>query len=566
MSKVSVVIDPFRDLHGAWEIVLSGRVRLPMGDALEFEVELLLAQRQPDGRFSISRPAVRRWVGCGQFDLMLVGSTWVDGVGIPDVHPRRNETVVVRARHSDEPLKDDLNRSGRDFPPMSVAGTPCFVLLYELDGERHGRALVPKLEVARALFGTSSDFLLEMMDGIRDGAVATDRGLFDRTLSGPGPDGTVVIMARRRLKRSEAIMIAAYLTDPTLREFYNDVFKSLSVDPDFRAGAAVYIDPQYPFRGETKWEIESGWMEHKEAGRDKPRRVKVVTRIRSIDFPLAFDSIEVHLPAGVTREGAEGLPPRSGRVRTSSSRRASLKTGRAPGRGGRTLELLSSAVGHAHADRVPVVHVAPPPVPQPPMGVSGEETKDETDHSTAGRDGGSKSDVGRATVSRVEPSLEELAEHARICGMSLELTVAALDDAAERAPSIVEWEFEMHSGPGCTCPVPPSSNLDGLYETMLIVEVQSDRGVFLVVDVGSVDLVTRTLAILVPSDGANPAGDDIARVKRFAADGGGHWKGKADLLTGFAIFALHRPRTAKEVAGFGTKLLEKITKALPRAI
>ncbi len=549
------LVAEFRDLDGTFEVAGLGRVRTPFGDALEVEVEVFLAQRDARGREFIQASLASRWIGCGQLDLLTTGSRWSDGRRERHDLPEKCSTRSVRLSSPLVTRGEHVGSSLKGFPVLPISGAPCFLVSFNLDDGGTGIARVPKIEVARAVFGVSSTFLLEMMDGIRDGTIANDRGLFDRARSGMTSPGTVSIHASRQLSRREAIVIAALLTDEKLRSFHDAVFQSLVVSPEFRNSGPAYIDAPYPFPPDTLWTFQSRWFERSLSEDEKAvwvrqRRGKplspwtsVVTRIVGIDFPLSFESVEIHAPASSTTQGSEGLPPRNNVIRIGSTGRAWLSTGRAPRRGGQPLEIPSPDVANSHSDRVSVTHVLAPPTVKSKASTVKEEARDETEHGTSGRDGSASSDVRPARIIRglkrpATPAEEAMAY--RTDEAAVIATLAALDDALENLDDAADWQSELFSGPGYLGPTSYAEEMPLRFRRMLIAEIETERGFVVLADVGPVQGQARSLAMLKYLEGANITVAEVEQIRGFAASNKGHWRGRDELLVGFKTIPMNR--------------------------
>src|SRR5690349_19833706 len=117
MPRTRFAIDGFKNLPGIAEIIALGQVRRQPTAALETQIEVLLASNLDDPRFDPERDVHRRWVGCGQLDLLTVGSRWEE---------RRRAGETQAKRRSEKYSSCDRERLGvgADVPVEGLRRLP----------------------------------------------------------------------------------------------------------------------------------------------------------------------------------------------------------------------------------------------------------------------------------------------------------------------------------------------------------------------------------------------------------------------------------------------------------
>ena len=525
MSDKPVSIMEFADLPSASEVVGIGKVMHPRGGAQECEVEVLLAERDR-GSFQIGRLPIVKWIGCGQLDLVTVGSRWNNGVrdGFTTNRTMTADVEILGTKTLPNPATH--RETFRYHPTEQIAGAPCFRLMLSnvadfADPEIPQAAIVPKIELARALFGVNSRFLLEMFDGIRNRSVSPDRGILDRKRSGIA-DRKVTLFCSTRLKRREAFVMAALVADDHVRRFHDGVFQSLTVQPAFRGHTAAFANPPLPFASQTRWTLEGRWF-MPDGLRLTSDKVFLVTRISSLSFPVAFDAIEMHYGPTTTSYGSEGMPPPTGRRAVRPAGPVRFRTGRAPGAGQGTSEVTITGTTLLGEADVELVAIAMSVTVQPKSGTFVQDVDEEKQaSSTAGRDPSGDSDVGAVIIrrGRRRSTDQELASGARRLSDALSKTADALLLVLQRKP----WRLRVILEAAAAVISAKGERLrDRLFDEILQVEVETDDGFVTIVDAGSLPGDSRSLGFIRDRAGSNLTLEEQRSIREYAIKHDGHW-------------------------------------------
>ena len=565
MPQPVLSIEGLKSFSSTVEVVGVGRVRLPRGDAQESEVELLVAERTKDRRFEVGQPSVSVWIGCGQLDLATVGSRWTEGVREP-LFPGEVWTADVELSGEEVLGTPVPEENWRFVPTKQIANSPC----YRLSLSRHegfpqwgkppAQAIVPRIEIARALFGVNSRFLLEMFDGIYDARVARDRGTFDHARSGVLDDGTVRIFCPRRLRRREAYLVAARLGDPVIRQSHDRFSQSLVTDREFTRHRSAFARPPYPFSGTSRLSFNGRWMLRETSG--QPERMLLITRVLGLSFPVPFQRVEMHWPA-TTREGSEKLPPLVGRIRLDRLRRISMTTGRAPGGGQVAQDVAGGDVALPGEADVEIIAIPTVVEVRPEADKAGQDTRDEAPGSTAGRETGGDPDVKAVIIrrGRAAPTPDQVKKVDAQVRHALAKTASALAAAAIANGWSVRFVVNGASTIGAG-----GGTAFSCFDKILQAEVETDQGFVVIVDAGSVAGDKRSLGILYREDGSNATDEDHARIRAHTFKNAGHWRSRrvaegatpaVDEVLGFKVRAAWRPN---KVWGDGTAYV-KLLKA-----
>lgn len=563
-------IAAFERLPGIQEVVGYGKVRRPHGSSQEATVEIVLGERDPTARFSDQ--AYVREVGCGQFDLVVVGSQWKDGRRQEPAHGSltASETVKPSSISTVFGEVDASSRARRGFPSMPIATAPCFKLVVEpKEGRTPSRfdTVVLKLELARALFGVSSRFLLDMLVGLRDPAVAVDAGLFDPAKSSVQPDGTVRIVTHKLLTRREAIMIAAYLTDAPLREFYHSVLRTMLAEPAHLHFQAVYPTPSFPFAEETSWTFDYRWLIRPSP--EQPNLTRVVTRITELNFPLSFAAVEVHRP--ISKVDRSLPPPSSNRTNVTPPNQVRLTTGHAPGlrfaprvRGESGGEVEMPQAASVRVSEVPLAMMPRPPAP---VVVASETGSGDT--STSGRSSGGDPTLRPIGVRRTKTRSRQLTQaEVEASFADVRRQTLAARQLTWKALVVAANQFGADLSDRSHDREPGSSNGFEVEPELLIAEVRKGQRLMIVVDAGAAVGVPRSVGVLTQVEGDHVDRDGLADIRSFAMRHDGHWGRKRNALPGFSIFAGVRLATSggqaseDEVAAYGARLRRTIELAM----
>jgi len=157
---------------------------------------------------------------------------------------------------------------------------------------------VPAIELIRAVFGPTSDFLRLTVEGGVDLWPTGRRAIFDINASGRDPSHPEIvrIKAHRTLNRREAEIIARILTNSRMRTAFMQVFAS--TQNSLRDQRPLFLTTIFPFDEPTRWTVETAWTRvTSENPAREPSRRRMITRIRSIKPPaLTFKKIIVEVP------------------------------------------------------------------------------------------------------------------------------------------------------------------------------------------------------------------------------------------------------------------------------
>ncbi|MNH51647.1 hypothetical protein D3C73_32960 [compost metagenome] len=235
-----------------------------------------------------------------------IGSHWINGASaaVND----RIETVVI-----DVPALDGwpTNKLGE------VVWEPGERSVYPLTGVRAAPTwrirtgdqtyFVPAVELIRAVFGPTTDFLRLAIEGGVELWPTDRRMIFDINASGRDPSDPEVIRikAHRTLHRREAETIARILTNDRMRTAFMQIFASKQ--NALRDRHPLFPTTIFPFDEPTQWTVDTAWTRvTSENPNREPSRRRLITRIRSIKAPLLpFQKITVEVPgaAGELEEG-----------------------------------------------------------------------------------------------------------------------------------------------------------------------------------------------------------------------------------------------------------------------
>lgn len=559
MTDRAYVIEEFRDLPGEVEILAIGKVRQPSGDAQEFEVSVVLASDLDAPDFNPETDRHICWVGCGQLDLLKVGSRWREGRWIGDT-----KDFILEGSFGclgNEGLGagiDPPSGSIRRFPVLTTMSSPGFLLRRISGSSTSGRKpprvlLLPKPELLRALFGVSSRVLIGMFDGLREANALPDQYLMRRSRSSLGSDGTVRIVSGTRLDDHEAVLAALLVTDESIRRLHDQVFQQMSVRREWRNGTPVAPQVDWPWSRPIRMSVAGRWFQ-RETG--APRFL--ITRIRSIEVTPTFRRIELHYPS--TRQDGDSPGPRPrGRPRSSRAPVVLLTRGRAPSPARRPRNISSDRLSFDGLQEIEIIAI--PRVSYVPGGADDlwEDPRDETPSSTAPRQKGADKDVGGSRASRGD-RVEEDPDHEwaqRLLNEALQKTWTALGIACAEARWSLRSVKTARSVPvaGATTAAIPDAG------PMLAI-VAAETAMVMVIDYGSCSGDERSLGILK----APYAGDEtrMARdVEEIGRACGGRWRSPSLDTRGFELFAANRrPEVWADPALYAALLKRKLVAAL----
>ncbi|MCW2364830.1 hypothetical protein M2341_000277 [Sphingobium sp. B7D2B] len=561
MTSRSYMIEAFASSQDTLEIVGVGGVRRPFGNAQEAEVAVVVARYIESPDFDPQEDTKVVWIGCGQLDLLQVGSRWERGESRGFAPSQIVRAGFVFFRGEDLGVGEFPPPVGlRPFPSEVIGGTNGFLLKrIASSGKSDAKAgaadpellLLPQIELLRALFGVGSDILLELFDGIRSPIVSVDRGLIDRARSYFRDDGTAVLWLRRKVPEVQALIAAAIAVDPAVRWLHDSVFQQLSSQREWVAGHPVPINIDWPWRTPVQMELEGRWIE-----RIGGHRRFIVTRLLSIELPVTFDKVEVHYPGAETSED-EYLPPREGRVRRANARVIVLTTGRAGSISRRPAEIGSSETGVSNRKQFKFSWVAHGNNARGHIGTIGEDPRDAGPFSTGSRQAGADPAVGFARIRRGETN--SLHEPQREQKEALDRTWKALF----RACRDEGWSLDALPIDGIAARQHLHGGLNFNKEPLVAcVSVGARRAI--IIDMGSPAGDERTLGILVSR---NPEKSDralAAEARKLCRSVEGRWRSRhLKVPPGIEIFAVNRaPQVWTNSDIYAAMLRRKIRSAL----
>ena len=531
MSSNRFAIDAFKGAPGTLEIVALGEIRRQPNAAMEAEIEVLLASDLDHPAFDPERDLHRRWVACGQLDLLNVGSRWNERARVGETQASRTsgnyalDDVELLGVGSDKP---QLNR--RRLPTRPMAAAPCFVLrrhdwVKGMSGPR--KVLIPQIELVRTLFGVSSRMLIELIDGLRDPRVA-DRGILDRRNSRRMSDGTVRLSCWRKPSNEEAMILAAMVADPALMRLHDEVFQQLVVQKDYREDKPTWPKVTWPFADPINLELEGWWFEREDGF---PRFL--VTRIHEIGLRLALTRIEVYYPGNVVNAASERLPPPTGRVRSTNARLVVLTTGRAASPSRRPAEVRSAPVVIPASLGVSIEFVANGGRPHPKTSTLGEVPREDGSFSTASRESGTDPAVGRAEIRRLAGVDAVAAAHLR------EKTLRSTWEALSAAAAVAGWRLTPYPVGGGYDGKARDGGFDFRREGILAGLNLGGRHVVIVDERAAPD-DPCSLGILVNTGATAVTWLDIQRIRMVHNSLRGHWGSHSVFLAGFSISSVRR--------------------------
>lgn len=557
MSSSRFAIDAFEGVPGIAEIIAIGPVRRQPSIAMEAQIEVLLASNLDDPDFDPNADVYRRWVACGQLDLLSIGSRWKGRTPAGETQAKRYSASYHLA--GIEPLgagAANPMRCRRRMPTGIMAEAPCFLLERDApdDSSRGPRkVLLPQMELVRALFGVSSRLLVELIDGLRDPSVA-DRGIMDRSKSGLLPDGTVRLTCWRKPTDEEALILAAMMANPALMRLHDEVFQQLVVQKGYRENKPTWPRVSWPFPHPIGLTIEGRWFE-----REDGFTRFIATRITEIGLQLRFNRIEVHHPGTGDEQASDRMPPPTGRMRPVNARLVVLTTGRAPSPSRRPVEIASAHVAIPSSKGVAIDFVAKGGPPRPRTSTLGEEPREEGEFSSAGRETGADPNVGRAEIRRMVGGDVSSVVTAR------EAALRATWKALVAAATVAGWRLTPY-------PIAGSSNVsarDGGFDFRR-------EGILVGLDVGGRHVIVadertaprdyRSLGILVKTMKRNTTGLDIQTIRATHDGLRGHWGNRSAMVDGFKIFPVRRRgRMMEEAEAYADLLRGKIVDAIAKA-
>jgi hypothetical protein len=558
MPRTRFAISSFKSLPDIAEIIALGQVRRQPTAALETQIEVLLASNLDDPEFDSKRDVQPQWVGCGQLDLLTVGSRWKEGRRAGETQAKR---FSARYSFSDDELlgpgADVPVKWSRRLPTAVMKRAPCFLLERERDPEDDDSGdpiwvLLPQMELIRALFGVSSRLLIQLMDGLRDSTVA-DRGILDKKNSSLRSDGTVHLTCCRKPTDEEALILAVMIADPAMMRLHNAVFQKLVTQKDYRDNKPVWPEIFWPFLQPIGLTLEGRWFQ---GAKGRPRFL--ATKITEIGLEIGFSRIEVHYPGAGEEQAVDRLPPPSGRMRSSNARLVVLTAGRSPSSSRRAVEIASAPVAIPESDGVAIDFVAKVGPPRPRTSTLGEDPREEVEFSTASRQSGADTGIAPALIRRMVGGDASAATSAR--EEALRVTWLALRTAGAESG----WPLTPYPVAGVGNLSLRDGGFDFRREGVLAgLNVGGRHVIFVDERVAPQDF--RCLGLLVWTMKREAKWRDIQTIRAVHDGLRGHWGCKAAAVEGFFIFpVVRRGRVMADNGDYSELLRTKITEAIAK--
>lgn len=284
-----------------WEVVAYGKVRAA-NEVDEASCELFLAEAGWEKEQAGEEPqqvlqsSVE--IGLGQLPHVPIGSFWQDGRRIEQ--PRRPERRIEIASASARTLRklgQTVAHQNADRPAIPAYPVPADALpLFRVKPAQGNEVFwVPAFELARATFGLTSEWLRLMAEGgLRVHPQPLRRIIeLDRSYRPADDPRALHLHAWRRLANIDVLIASRICGDEQLRQSFEDVANHLRAHRYGSGGADVVM--RFPFARPSTWEIEDRWIAvKKDDGEVGPLRL--ITRIRSIEYDLAVDRVRVFYP------------------------------------------------------------------------------------------------------------------------------------------------------------------------------------------------------------------------------------------------------------------------------
>lgn len=345
--KSKPILQPLRHLSGVCEILGLGRVRENPNMGIEAWVEVLV-QQDIFGRLAEPQ-TVTKWIGVGQMNLLASGYRFENGRQIKSAPRMRFDGMLSPIKN---PERETLGTgifagTGANAPTAKLDKAPGWLLRHEggwLDGsddvDKPPRVVfLPATELIRAVFGSSSDLLKQLIDGRRDPTMTRSRYSVDRSRCSVDPEGRVSLSVSRKINAEDAHVLAALFADRSERllRFHDMIHQRLHTDPAFRTNVGAFIQAAWPWPQGVGMAFAGRWLRRTPASAGQKRFV--VTQIEKILFPSPPTAIEVKYPNET--EAARGLPQPSGRTIATVGGVRPLRSDRTPG-SGRTQESIDT--------------------------------------------------------------------------------------------------------------------------------------------------------------------------------------------------------------------------------
>lgn len=212
---------------------------------------------------------------------------------------------------------------------------------------------LPKTELIRALFGSSSDLLKQVIDGRRDPAVHSSRYALYRDRCFVNDAREVTISVSRLISEEDAHILAAIFADRSKRllHFHDSIHQNLVTNPSYRSPGGAFLQAEWPWPDGVEMAFSGRWL-----GRDKgsgmPTPRFVVTRVEKIVFPSPPTSIEVFYPKETKTDKAAPQP--DGRKIPQKGRSRPVRSDRVPDLGRMTETIPSHSATFTFAEAIDV--------------------------------------------------------------------------------------------------------------------------------------------------------------------------------------------------------------------
>lgn len=533
MPQIIDSIQELLNLDGLWEVIGFGQVRQATRFAQETEIEIFLSQ--PDlaskSRFTASSEIVSRYVGCGQLDLVTVGSRWRGGffehqVDCSTVHDGLASFVKYRqVGPSTSPATGDFH------PTNPYANAPAYLIKIEsATGKRV--AIVPVMEVMRHVFGISSGFLRQLLDGIRDEALFPNRPVIDRKASFVADD-VCNLRAKTPLRGDEAELIAATLADPKLLRSHDSVSNGLRTNGHWRTGLPAYVQMSFPFGEPLRWRFHGRWVCVPDlTKKDGFAWRLLVTRILDIDYQPRISFVNLRSPRKQPNPLAKQSPRKQ---RKGASIAAAVQMSRFPAKGKAPTVVVSPRARFIKSRQI-VIDRRPldePFVAQVPPLIVGRSPK--TDGATS--DPQPRGDRGVKPIQIVRGAASPDSD--ALSRQSQEKTFAAICAVAGRRSWEVTDPFGTPISEMYCCPIAVNGRVKF---HSLAIGIQTEHGHVLVMDAGSHQQARRSLGVILQESCSAMDRTDFEAVRTFAARSRGHWRASASARPdGMTITAYDRP-------------------------
>lgn len=446
------ILQPLVHLPGVSEILGLGRVRESPHGGLEAHIDCLI---QPDIFNKNASSPVRKWLGVGQMNLLWSGRRFKSGSPAGNASVFRFEGKLTATEKEDRETLGSGRFTGTAAKERTagLAGVPGWILRHEgrsIDPNDEEITLpkvvfLPKTELVRALFGSSSDLLKQVIDGRRDPAVHSSRYAVYRDRCLVNDAREVTISVSRLISEEDAHILAAIFADRSkqLLQFHDSIHQNLVTDPAYRSPVGAFLQAQWPWPDGVEMAFSGRWL-----GRDKgsgmPSPRFVVTRIEKIVFPSPPTSIEVFYPEE-TKTDKAAPQPIARKIATKGKPR-SIRSDRVPDRGRMTETIQSHSAIFTFAEALNVEFTAGEiRLGRKDVGLRGEPVDGERYVSTDDARYGGDAATGQATIAGRRGEDDDDAFE-RAASLARQKTWQALEKlAAQRGWRVVYWR-EDNSG------------------------------------------------------------------------------------------------------------------------